>query len=81
MIDLSLAGLLGAFLGTVAAAVAYGPLLAFAERSFWPRDPTASAEERRAFDREIPLLRRAVLAVDIIALAGLGYWLGQMIGG
>jgi hypothetical protein len=55
--------------------------VAFAERSFWPRDPAASAEERSAFDREIPLLRRAVLAVDIIALASLGYWLGQMIGG
>ena len=81
MIDLSLAGLLGAFLGTVAAAVAYGPLLAFAERRLWPRDPGASAEERSAFDREMPLLRRAVLAVDIIALASLGYWLGQMIGG
>jgi len=80
MIDLSLAGLLGAVLGTVAAAVAYGPLMAFAERSFW-RDRSASAEERNALEREIPLLRRAVLAVDIIALAGLGYWLGQMIGG
>jgi hypothetical protein len=77
MIDLSLAGLLGA----VAAAVAYGPLMAFAERSLWPRDPSASAEERNALQREIPLLRRAVLAVDIIVLAGLGYWLGQMIGG
>ncbi len=63
MIDLSLAGLLGAVLGTVAAAVAYGPLMAFAERSFWPGDRSASAEER------------------IIVLAGLGYWLGQMIGG
>jgi len=81
VIDLSLAGLLGAVLGTVAAAAAYGPLLAFAERSFWPRDPSASAEERDALKREIPLLRRAVLAVDIIVLAGLGYWLGQMIGG
>ena len=81
MIDLSLAGLLGAVLDTVAAAVAYGPLMAFAERSFWPRDPSASAEERNALEREIPLLRRAVLAVDIIVLAGLGYWLGQMIGG
>jgi hypothetical protein len=40
-----------------------------------------SAEERNAREREMPLLRRAVLAVDIIVLAGLGYWLGQMIGG
>ena len=68
MIDFSLAGLLGAVLGTVAAAVAYGPLVAFVERSFRPRDPAASAEERSALEREIPLLRRAVLAVDIIVL-------------
>jgi hypothetical protein len=27
------------------------------------------------------MLRRAVLAVDILVLAGLGYWLGGMIGG
>jgi hypothetical protein len=64
MIDLSLAGLLGAVLGTVAAAVAYGPLMAFAERSFWRAIASASAEERNALEREIPLLRRAVLAVD-----------------
>jgi hypothetical protein len=81
MIDLSLAGLLGAVLGTVAAAVAYAPLVEFAERSLRARDPSASAEERSALEREIPLLRRALLAVDIIVLAGLGYWLGQMIGG
>ena len=81
MIDLSLAGLLGAVLGTVAAAVAYGPRMAFAERTFWPRDASASAEERNALEREIPLLRRAVLAADIIVLGGLGYWLGRTIGG
>jgi hypothetical protein len=81
MIDLSLAGLLGAVLGTVASAFAYGPLLALVERIFRPRDPFASAEERSVLEREIPLLRRVVLAVDMIVLAGVGYWLGQMIGG
>jgi hypothetical protein len=81
MIDLSLAGLLGAILGTVAAAVAYGPLVAFVERSARSRDPSASAEERSTLEQELPLLRRAVLAADIIVLAGLGYWLGENIGG
>ena len=81
MIDLSLAGLLGAILGTVAAAVAYGPLVAFVERSVRSRDSSASAEERSTLEQELPLLRRAVLAADIIVLAGLGYWLGENIGG
>ncbi len=45
MIDLSLAGLLGAVLGTVAAAMAYGPLLAFAERSFWAMRIIEPAQE------------------------------------
>ncbi|MGZ3322777.1 MAG: hypothetical protein ACXU9C_17620 [Xanthobacteraceae bacterium] len=81
MIDLSLAGLLGAILGTVAAAVAYGPLVAFVERSVRSRDPSASAEEHSTLEQELPLLRRAVLAADIIVLAGLGYWLGENIGG
>jgi hypothetical protein len=81
MIDLSLAGLLGAIVGIVAAAFAYGPLVAFVERGFRPYDASASAEEREAFEQERSLLRRAVLAVDILVLSGIGYWLGATIAG
>ena len=81
MIDLSLAGLLGATVGIVVAAFAYGPLVAFVERSFRPRDASASPEEREAFEQERSLLRRAVLAVDILVLSGIGYWLGATIAG
>jgi hypothetical protein len=81
MIDLSLAGLLGAIVGIVVAAFAYGPLVAFVERGFRPRDASASAEEREAFEQERSLLRRTVLAVDILVLSGIGYWLGATIAG
>jgi hypothetical protein len=33
------------------------------------------------FEQEVFLLRRVVLAADIIVFAGLGYWLGHLIGG
>ena len=81
MIDLSLAGLLGAVVGTVVAAMAYGPLVALIERGFRARGQPETAEQRETFGQEISLLRRAVLAVDIIVFGGIGYWLGQTIGG
>ena len=80
MIDLSLAGLLGAVVGFVLAVMVYAPLLAFVERRFRPRDASASGAQRATFEQEMSLLRRAVLAVDMIALCGIGYWLGAKIG-
>jgi hypothetical protein len=81
MIDLSLAGLLGAVLGIAAAAVAYAPLVLVVERGFKARQPAETSEERETLALELSLLRRGVLAVDIIVFAGIGYWLGQSIGG
>jgi hypothetical protein len=81
MIELSLAGLLGAVVGIVVAACAYAPLVRFVERGFRGRQPVATEEERQTLDVELSLLRRAVLAVDILIFAGIGYWLGQMIAG
>jgi hypothetical protein len=81
MIDLSLAGLLGAIVGTIAAALVYGPLATLVERGFRSRDASASAEERRTFEQEMSMLRRGVLAADVLVLAGIGYWLGKTIGG
>jgi hypothetical protein len=81
MIDLSLAGLLGAVVGLVLAALAYAPLLAFIERGFRSRDPSTSGEQRKTFEQEMSLLRRAVLASDMIVLGSIGYWLGHTIAG
>jgi hypothetical protein len=81
MIDLSLAGLLGAVVGIVVAAFAYAPLVRIVERGFSGRQPAETAAERETLAVELALLRRAVLAIDIIIFAGIGYWLGQMIAG
>ena len=78
MMDLSLAGLIGAVIGTIVAALAYVPLLTFVERGLRSRVSAGSAEERESFEQEASLLRRAVLAVDIIVFAGIGYWVGAM---
>jgi hypothetical protein len=81
MIDLSLAGLLGAVAGTAVAAFVYGRLVALIERLFRPRGPSASSDERTSFERERSMLRRAVLAADILVFAGIGYWLGATLWG
>jgi hypothetical protein len=78
MIDLSLAGLLGAIIGTVVAALIYVPLVDFVERGM--RSRADSGAEGETLEQEISLLRRAVFAADIIVLAGIGYWLGGMVG-
>jgi uncharacterized protein YqgC (DUF456 family) len=78
--EISLAGLIGAVLGTIASAVIYGPLVGAIESRLRSRQQSEPAD-RMALAQEIALLRRGVLAADILLCAGLGYWIGQMIGG
>jgi hypothetical protein len=78
MINLSLAGLIGAVIGTVLAALVYVPLVTVVERGM--RSRADSTAEGDILEQEMSLLRRAVLAADIIVFAGIGYWLGGMIG-
>ncbi len=85
MIDLSFAGLLGAFLGTGVAAVVYGPLIAYLQHvleggaTSGPAGNGAGQAEQQTALAEASLLRRCVLAADILLCAGLGYWAGTMI--
>jgi hypothetical protein len=87
MIDLSFAGLIGAFLGTAIAGFAYVPLVSSIERylraraASQPTDESRSLAEQETLKQEISLLRRSVLAADIIAFAGLGYWLAATLAG
>jgi hypothetical protein len=81
MIDLSAAGLLGATIGLVAAAIVYAPLVKWIERRVRARQPLRTMEEHATLVGELSLLRRAVLALDIGVLAGFGYWLGQTVAG
>jgi hypothetical protein len=72
MMDISLAGLLGAIGGTIVAALVYVPLVEVIER--WMKMHRSPGEQN---EDEVALLRRAVLACDIFLLAGIGYWIGN----
>ena len=77
--DLSLAGLIGAVLGTVVSAAIYGRLIDVIETAF--RKGRGAQDDQATFAQEIALLRRGVLAADMLLCAGLGYWIGQKVGG
>jgi hypothetical protein len=77
--ELSLAGLIGAVVGTIASALVYGRLIEAFEGAV--RKARGATDDHQTFAQEIALLRRGVLAADMLLFAGLGYWLGQKIGG
>ncbi len=81
MMDISLAGLVGAIVGTVIAAINYGLVIGFVEKSLRTHDRSATPEERATFEGKLGIMRRSVLALDILAFGGIGYWLGSLIGG
>ena len=76
MIDLSLAGLIGAMVGTAVAAVVYHLFVGVIERAVRARQQ--SSEQQEPAELSLSIVRRAVLMIDLFAFAALGYWLGQM---
>ena len=76
MIDISLAGLVGAAVGIVIAAAVYGTVIDAVERWLASRP-----EPHEGSGEEVALLRRGILAFDILLFAGLGYWIGYRISG
>jgi hypothetical protein len=81
MMAISLAGLLGAMAGTVVAALSYGVLVSIVERGLRANMPAQMATDERArFEETLGLVRRSVLAVEILIFGGIGYWLGSVIG-
>ena len=77
--EISLAGLVGAAIGTAASALFYGRLVDAIEAGL--RRGRTEAEDSAAFAAELGLLRRGILAADMLLCAGLGYWIGLKVGG
>ena len=75
MIDLSFAGLIGAIAGTVVAAVIYHLFVGVLERAIRTHDQPESD------DVSLSVVRRTMLAIDVLAFAALGYWIGRMFNG
>ena len=81
MLDISLAGLIGAIAGTVVAGVNYHLFIGVLERSMREREQTQTAEERDTNEAKLSLMRRIVLTVDLFAFAAVGYWIGKSVWG
>jgi hypothetical protein len=79
--ELSLAGLLGAFVGTVLGVINYAVIVGFVERRLRALDTSQTPAERAEFERKISILRRTVLGIDIVVFAAIGYWFGRTVGG
>jgi hypothetical protein len=80
MMDISFGGLIGAIAGTIIAALVYGTLTSLVERALAARR-AREPQEPAISGGELAMLRRGVLAFDILICAGLGYWIGDKIGG
>jgi hypothetical protein len=81
VLDISLAGLIGAIAGTFVAGVNYHLFIGVLERRMRGREQTQTAEERDSMDVKLSLMRRIVLTVDLFVFAAVGYWIGESVGG
>ena len=81
MLDISVAGLIGAIVGTLVAGVNYHLYIGVLERWMRQREQTQTAEERDANETKLSLARRIVLTVDLFAFAAVGYWIGKSVWG
>ena len=79
MFDISLAGLIGAIVGTIVAGVNYHLFIGVLERSMREGAKTQTAEERDATDVKLSVIRRVVLVADLFVFAALGYWIGMTV--
>jgi hypothetical protein len=79
--DLSPSGLLGAMLGTIIGVLNYVVFLRVLVPRLRALDKSQSREEREEFERKMSLMRRIILAADVVLFAAVGYYAGRFIGG
>jgi len=79
--DYSLAGLLGAFVGTVLGVINYAAIIGVIMRQLRARNAANSDQQRVQFEHNMSWVRQTVLALDILIFASVGYWFGRTIGG
>ena len=77
MLDISLAGLTGAIVGTFVAGVSYHLSIGAVDRWMRKRAHTQDAEDQERAEEMMSLARRIVLTTDLLLFAGFGYWIGD----
>jgi hypothetical protein len=78
--ELSGAGLAGAFAGLVLGWANYVLVLRVVERSLRRLDRSETPQERAVFAHKLALMRRIILAVDVVGFTIIGYALGRVVG-
>ena len=78
--ELPLAGLIGAMIGTVLGAINYVVIVGFVVGRLRALDTSQTADERAAFEEKISVMRRLILGLDIAVFAAIGYWFGNTVG-
>jgi hypothetical protein len=68
--ELSLAGLVGAMIGTLLGAVNYAVIVGFVVKTLRSRDNAQTAAERDAFESRMSVVRRLILGADVAICAG-----------
>jgi uncharacterized membrane protein len=79
--DLSLPGLIGAFVGTVLAWINYYLVVGFVTKRLRALDTSQTPADRAIFEQRLSWMRQGILALDIVIFGAVGYWLGAMAGG
>ena len=79
--ELSLPAWLGALCGMILAAAIYVPGIRIVERHLRGSHDVKTPAERVAFEDQLSVVRRLILAFDVAILAAAGYWIGNMFGG
>ena len=79
--DLSAAGLIGAFVGLVAGWANYVFIVGVVERKLRQLDKSESPVDRAAFEDKLALMRRIILGIDVVVFSVVGYVVGYTIGG
>jgi hypothetical protein len=79
--DLSLWGQIGALAGVVLGYINFRVIVAIIVPRLRALDRSETAEERGAFERKIVLFRRILFVLEIAIMAGVGYFVGQTLGG
>jgi hypothetical protein len=78
--DLSTAGLAGAVIGAALGVMSALAIVSVVTERLRALDRSKTDAERAVLERKIVLLRWIVLVVEGAVFAGLGYWLGTLLG-
>lgn len=78
---ISLAGVVGGVFGLLVGLIDYALIAGLLEKRLRASANAGDPADRAALERNIRVMRIAVLVISLATLGGLGYWMGVTVGG